>query len=372
MIMSAAPTTNVALPGPLGRFAAATAANLQVPLEIPTLLGLGALSAASRGRWQVRVADGWTEPLALYVAALAESGARKSAALTRVWAPLVAREAELREAGRDELLRRQVHHEVDQLRARDALESATTDEQRAAAAERLAELDRTQPQPLRLWCEHVTGPALAEILATPGDARALVSDGHALRDLATGPDLGLLLGAYDGGRVRLDRASKPSLDIREPFLAVLAVDTPDLPARIDRRRSLLERFLFAVPEVAFGSRQVPEPAVPAEVTAQWDRTLRALLDAALAAQAVTELTLAPDAAEEFAAFVETGRLGLDLAEIPSWAAKHPGRTARIAALLALAENPGHTEVGVEHMRAAVALAEPLAEHARLALGAVAR
>lgn len=388
------PTTTpnpATLTGSAGRMATAVTAQYQLPVELTTVAALGVLSAATRGRWRVQAGPGWTESLALYTAGLAEPGTRKSAVLRDLTAPIVAREWELEDETAAAHVRARVGREIATRRLDIALETAThgSDAERGPAAEEAIAIRRRmdamgEPRRVQLWFAGATPEGLLTLLAGQGGAGAHFGDGELLRSMGGGrgawstpAGLELLLKAYNGDPLRVHRVDRPSVELGEPFLAIGLLAQPEVVAEAVRNpailhRGLLARFLFAVAGPVLGTRGTDAPDVPDEVAAGWDTTVRGILDVALAAEAVTELELTPEAGEVFTAFrtgweprlhPETG----DLAVISSWASKHPGRVVRIAALLALADDPGTTAVGVEHVRAAVGLAETHAAAARAVL-----
>lgn len=388
------PTTTpnpATLTGSAGRIAAAVTAQYQLPVELTAVAALGVLSAATRGRWRVQAGPGWTESLALYTAGLAEPGTRKSFVLRTLTAPIVEREWELEDETAAAHVRARVGREIATRRLDIALETAThgSDAERGPAAEEVIAIRRRmdatgEPRRVQLWFAGATLEGLLMLLAGQGGAGAHFGDGELLRSMGGGrgarstpSGLELLLKAYNGDPLRVHRVDRPSVELSEPFLTIGLLAQPEVVAEAVRNpailhRGLLTRFLFAVAGPVLGTRGTDAPDVPAEVAAEWDRTVRGVLDTALAAEAVTELELTPEAGEVFTAFrasweprlhPETG----DLAVISSWASKHPGRVVRIAALLALAEDPGTTAVGVEHVRAAVGLAETHAAAARAVL-----
>ncbi|ONH62362.1 hypothetical protein CcI49_02995 [Frankia sp. CcI49] len=372
-----------ALPGGAGRIATTVAASAQLPTALTALAALSMLSAATRGRWRVRLAPDWTESLALYTAGLAGPGRGKSYALWPLAAPIFEKDWELEQARLRALPRDR------DITAR--LEAAIETGTHGAHGERGPAL--TEPiDPVRLWFADVTPDYLPAFLARHGGTSAHFGDGELLRAVAETDDSAgrtTLVKAYDGDRLRVDRLGQPSdefgsaelvtADLDEPFLAVAVLAQPDLLGEAQRNptlRPLLARFLFAVAPPIVGTRSLDAPEVPSDVTAQWDRTVRALLGTALAAETVTELELTPEAGEVFTAFragweprlhPETG----DLAVIAPWASKYPGTVARIAALLALADDPATAQVGVEHMTAAVKLAKTHVAGARAVLAGAA-
>lgn len=371
-----------ALPGPLGRITTAVAAETQTPPDLAALAGLGTLSAATHGRWRVQIAPGWTETLALYTATLGNPGSRKSTVLHAVTKPLATREVELHEESKAARTRYQhaqawVDQAIDaaaraDAHAEDAIARATT------AMQALAGLEK----PRERWTHFgdIDHEHLLELLANQDGVGAQISGDHTLLETvlhetgqSRGRGLHTLCHAYDGGRIRIE--GKPGgTTIDHPFLALILTAPPDILVNDhpEQAQRLLNRFLFAVPEFHIGTRDGRTSVAADEIHAEWDATVRALLDASFARDGVTTLELDPDAQ----AVLHRYRTELeprlrprhgDLAGITGWANKHPGRTARIAALLSLAEDPATELVAGSHMQNAVDLAEYFTAHARTAL-----
>lgn len=383
------------LPGPLGRIATAVAASTQTPVDLAALAGLGVLSAATRGRWRVQAGPDWTEQLALYVAALADSGARKSAVLDAIAEPFMTRDRELRTEGAAEHLLAAGRFKAARQRAENAVKAAgqigVPEEVRAAAeadlqatAQELAGLD--EPAETQLWFDDATVESMGSLLACQGGASAHLSDegglvsalsGRYSKGGGSGVNLDLLLKAYDGKTVRVNRVTRGLVDIERPFLAIAMVVQPDVVAQANtvvemRERGLLPRFLFVLPPSNLGGRDLYGPPVPNEVRAEWDGVVRKVLDASLDTADTVRLLLDGDATRQFENFRRRYEPRLnpdhgDLSDITAWASKHPGRVARTAALFALAEDPHRTWVGGEHMRAAVGMVDYLVAHARASL-----
>lgn len=367
---STAMTTALATPyGPLGRFTAALSVQTQAPVDLAVLMALGTLSAATHGRWHVRIGPDRVEPLALHTAALAPSGTRKSAVFAAITRSLLDRERQLIEATRIE-------------RAAAAAARAIHD---AISETEEVELVETPRPAQRLAFGGVQAGELAALLSEHGGTGAIVYDGgDLLDDLAhrAGDDdrrfaLRTLAAGHEGTRLRFadGQDSQDSIDIPHPFLAVVLTGVPDViaDAHPDVCEDLLPQFLFALPASPIGWRAVDVPSVPEDVQAAWNRAVGDLIEVALAADKVSELALDPQAEQIFTAFrhawweprlhPETG----DLADIQPWAARLPGQLVRIAALLTLADDPHGTTVAARHVRTALTMAEPLTAHARAAL-----
>ncbi|ABW14390.1 hypothetical protein Franean1_5027 [Parafrankia sp. EAN1pec] len=360
------------------------------PASAATLAALGTLSAATRGRWRIKAGPSWTEPLALYVAAVADPGEHSGTVLRAVAAPLLEAERLAHASRADDHRKALRRHHVAQRRYETAVEAAAqapaaqAREANERVIEAIEDLARhPEPDDQRITVGHVEPRALPVLLAAEGGALAqLATSGGLLAAIADPGDaedgwvaLFTLLRAYDGQALSIDREPDLHVHVEEPFMALVVTLTPEeiaSPSARQHLRGLLPRLLFAAPAPMAGTRTTDSPAMPDEVNTVWAGAVRGVLDAALRADGITMVELEPAAREIFEVFragweprlhPETG----DLADIQTWATKHPGRAARIAALLALAEDPATTTVGVEHVWAAVNLAEVHMAHARVAL-----
>src|SRR5205823_14497000 len=106
-------------PDGLARYVEAVAAHLQVPVDGPALMAIAVLSAACAKRIRIRrVADGYEQPLNLYLLGLGDPGERKSQIVSEVVRPLRAFEASEAERLREAILRDAQRRQVDEERAR--------------------------------------------------------------------------------------------------------------------------------------------------------------------------------------------------------------------------------------------------------------
>src|SRR5690606_19227529 len=83
------------LPQPLRSWVTETAEALQVPSDLPALLGLAALSGLAARNCEILVSPSWTEPINLYAACLLDPANRKSPVFDSAWAPIKKIEAEM-------------------------------------------------------------------------------------------------------------------------------------------------------------------------------------------------------------------------------------------------------------------------------------
>ena len=381
-----------ALPGVVGRLARAVAATTETAPDLAAFAGLATLAAATRGAWEIRVDNDWVEQTCLYVAALADSGERKSAVVGIATAPL--RKVE-RDAAGDDLGRSQ--REILTKRFAAAIDTAARapegerDEAEREAAELEAQLEALEFQILG---DDVTPEALAARMHRQGGPLAIISDEGGLLGTVAGrysanvPNVDLILKAYNGAYARVDRASKPSITISRPILTIGLIVQPDVIAEAAKvrafvQRGLLARFLFALPATRVGTRPGGAPPMAPEVKAEWAAVIEKIFAAGreiTARREVGVIRCDPDARQLFERWRTLGghesrlhaELG-DLTDLRQWASKLPGALVRVAGLFALAERPGETQsrITLAEMRAALDLAPYLVEHAREVLASTA-
>jgi len=241
----------------------------------------------------------------------------------------------------------------------------------------------------RLLVDDCTPEKLSDILAEQGGRIALLTSEGGPFDMMAGryskPGMGnfeVYLKGYSGEDVRVDRVSRPPVFVREATITIGITAQPDVLRDLASGpgfdgRGLLARFLYSVPWSFMGSRSChPEP-IPPSVRSIYQARVMDLLEAPTPEEPRI-LRLCPEARAVFDAYRE--RLedqrnpGGRLLPIKGWAAKLEGQTARIAALLHLADMAGvnvegaDPEIGPDVMERAIMLGGYYLEHALAAFG----
>lgn len=379
------------MPGPVGRIVDAVAASTQTPRDLAAFTALAALSIATRGRYRIVVRPGWVEQTALYVVALADSGARKTAVVRAVGEPLFTLEREARRGQRDDYLAAAAAYRILERQAKAAEDAAakplTDPVKRDAAmtvARDLAVTFGSTPKPseFRLLADDVTPEKLAMLMADQGGPMGVLSaEGGLLGTLAgrysdnASANVDLVLKAYDAEPVRVDRVGRASVDLERPFLAMGLIVQPDVIAeatkvRVFTERGLLPRVLYSLPRTTVGTRALDAPDVPTEMAVAWHVCLTRIYSEA-PSEGQVALNLDGEARKALDAFRADLEPRLhpdigDLTRICAWASKLPGALIRIAGLFALVDGAGLLIRG-EHMTAAVDLGDYLIAHALAAL-----
>lgn len=378
------------LPEWLADMAQAVATSTQTPPVLAVMVALSVLSTVLQRRFEVAPrADAYREALALWTLGTAPSGARKTAVLGALQAPLVAWE----KLTRDRLRRELVRVSVARLSAKKRIEKLMADAAKAEdSSKREAvrlEIEREEldmPDELhapRLFCGDVTTERLQSMLAEHGERIGVLSDEPGLFLIMSGlysggtANLDVFLQGYSGSPMRIDRATR-EVRMDRPALSIGLMIQPGILADVSNNRrfrdsGLMARFLYAMPASNVGHRDVRHRApVPDDVSARYSRNLLALLEGEPAPVRAARVLPMTEAAEELwlelAEDVELAmRMGGSLDGINDWAAKLPGQVARIAALLELAETGLDAEqVDIGAAARAVRLGRLLIPHAQAA------
>jgi putative DNA primase/helicase len=355
-----------ALPSVLRAFVGDVARVRQVPTDLPGMMTLGVVAASVARRALVRIGTSHTEPLNLYVAAVAASGERKSPALRDCLEPiyLVQREQQrtAEPAHRAAVERRAAQlKRLEHLRSEAAREDDASERERIIAeAEELARELPLEPIMPRLVVDDRTPERLEVDLAEQGGALLLASEeagslfamaaGRYARD--GGDQTETLLKAYDGGRIDTHRITRALVVCEDPALSVVVTPQPIILERLRdhpalHHRGLLPRFAWALPASLCGERlyDMSAQAEPA-VHHAYTQTMRRLLGLRRAAHAErpSVLNLHGSALAVWKKYADRVEVELGdggrLAPIAEWASKQAGRVARIAGGWHLVETVG--------------------------------
>lgn len=376
-------------PQNLWTFVDAVAESLQVPRDMVFLLVLSILSTASGGRWQARISQDWSEPLALMTVTSMMSGSRKSGTVKAVAAPLFEVERDLVAQAAPQVTEQKVLKdlrtaELEKLKRKGTDGKADAEANVIAAAAAVDEIDEIVMP--RLLADDITPERLGGLMAEQGGRMGVISAEGTIFAILAGryssgqPNLDLVLKAHAGDPVRVDRTSRPPLMLDDPFLAIGVTVQPDIieglaETRLFRGSGLLARFLFATPEDLVGSRNLDAEPVPEKVKRAYAAGVKAMARAAWSRDEPVELSLTPEAAKILRAFrgemePRLSARGGDLAEIRDWASKLPGHLVRIAALLTLFDNARATEISGTAMDGARELADYLISEALTAFDTI--
>ncbi|WP_345427330.1 YfjI family protein, partial [Pseudonocardia xishanensis] len=379
-----------ALPSWVRDWVAAEAEATQTPVDLAACCALGVLAACAGGRAVVIARPGWTEPVNLYLLPVLPPASRKTAVVNAATAPLYAAESDLAEQVSGELVEAATLREVAEKAASRAMQAAAN-----AAPERREELTAEAvsastaaqaidvPRVPRLIADDVTPEAVGSLLADHGGRLAIISAEGGLFDVMGGkysagvPSLDVWLKGHSGDPLRVDRKGRPSEYVRAPALTLLLTVQPAVLAAVAgngafRGRGLTARFLYALPPDNVGHRRIGAPPVPPEISAAWDKHVRALVVEFAGWTDPAQLRLDDDAAEYLLDLERTIEPRLardgDLAGIREWAGKSVGAVLRIAALLHVAgvDSAFRRPISRDTLASAAVIGEYFTDHAQAA------
>lgn len=391
--------------GPLAEHVTTIAEHFQTPLDLVAIPLIATIAATVRGRAQVTIYDGWTEPLNLYTAVLASAGETKSPALAVVTAGLRELERIAQIEAAPEIAAAEQERRIAEGRLSKAEKAAIAGKDDAdhlrnearIARDALGQLD-TKVLP-RYLAGDVTAEGLVRLLAEQGGVMAsLTSEGGLFDTLAGGryssgmANLDAVLQAHDGREpILVDRKTGDPIRVEHPCLTLGLAVQPQVLAAAGKSdaamgRGFFARFLFSYPQSRVGSRRVVDRPPLAESSAGIAGVIRRI-DRRLSRSTANSFagiagvpykddfslsSLSIDTFHAYRRVLEPRRHPVtgDLAGLGGWVAKLDGQIARLAALIQLIYLPDTPAipaepavVSVEAMTAACQLGDYFTAHA---------
>jgi DNA polymerase-1 len=270
------------LPGVLREWALAQAHELQVPVDLPALLGMGMVSAGIARKVVAKVRPGFSEPVNTYAMIALAPGERKTQTFKKAVAPVRVYQKQLREEAKPviaaaESERRQLEHRLNILekkaaKAEDPDAREAVKEEARALAEQLAAF--VVPALPLLVTDDDTPENLTKTIAEQG-GRLLVAaaEGTVINNIhqySEKPNLEIFLKGHGGDDLTSGRVTRGRADVDDPALSIALAVQPDViiglaevPAL--RGRGFLARWLYSFPSSKVGQRECGAAAVPEAV-----------------------------------------------------------------------------------------------------------
>ena len=379
------------LPGVMGEMVAAVARSTQTPEAASVMCALAILATVAQRAYEVApFGDEYRETLSLWTMAALASGARKTAIIGALAAPIHRYEKLERDRLRAEIARVNSRRLV----AKKRIEALTQQAAKAGDAHEREQLrqqiedeELATPDELRaprLSTGDVTPERLQALIAEHGERMTVLSDEPGIFQILAGQysggvaNIDAFLQSHSGAPFRVDRAGREA-HVDRPALSFGLMIQPGILAELAgvrrfRDSGLLARFLFVIPESLVGMRDVRSRiGIPPALRDEWEHLIFALLPRTDPAPpgAPIILDLSSEARELWLLFSEKVERnqgdGGRFESISDWSGKLPGAVARIAALLELGQSRGEARtVGADCMRRAVRLASLLIPHAEAA------
>ena len=213
-----------------------------VPETLTTIEVLSAISTAIGKGLYVESRTGRKTPLGLYVNGFARSGTGKTESLKLAFKPIYDKQRELRESWKKELPEIDANLDVNKARLTFLMKNAgkgklTPDESSEIVRlkEEIQKLETEKNSPPSIWTGDATLAAMRDILDLNSCQLSFLSDdaGKALQNLLGEhsnlkmPEDNILLSCYSGTDLTVDRVSKGSIFLPEPWANLFWLAQPD-------------------------------------------------------------------------------------------------------------------------------------------------
>ena len=372
------------LPVSLKEYSAAVAKNIQVPIDMTAAAALAVAAICVQGKFEVNVKPGWNEPLNLYIVETANPSERKSPVVKAMTYPLYRYTKQYNEEQAVEISEYRTRHNILQAavnRLTDQASKGKADTEEVLEKEReLMELEKHPVKPLRLLADDATPEALTSLMAENNGKMAVISSEGGLFDMAAGQyndhvNIDVLLKAFTGDSIMIDRKGRPSEQIDRPCLTMLLTVQPSVLNTVMenetfRGRGFLARILYTLPRSMVGQRKFETESVPHVVREGYEVLLNALLSISVP-EFPEQIRLSKPAyleAKQFAEALEK-QLPDELEELQDWAGKYHGQVMRVAGILHCCrydKDAAKYPIDLETMQAAERIGEYFLSHAKVA------
>lgn len=355
------------------------AQELQVPVDLPAMLALTALSTAAAKRAEVFLTRTWREQLCLYLVCALPPGAGKSPAFGQMLGPLTELEIELLADSATRIGEQRTRRAVAEKLYKKAIDNATTGMAEALAAGEELARHVVDAEP-RLFVDDLTVEKMGAMMRDQGGRLAIVSTEGGLFDQMAGryndkakASLDPYLQMWSGDTVRVDRIGRDSVIIDKPALTIgITVQPSVLQALAERpelkSRGLTARFMYALPASNVGWRNMTvEAHLADDIAERYHDNLQRLWRSLADLTPPMRIEVDHDAKAMFMAWrqeLETQRRpGGDLAPLTEWSTKVESSVVRVAGLLHIAAGKGQSAIDVADMSAALDVGRYWIDHA---------
>lgn len=385
------------LPDWAGEYARAVAADTETPLELAVGMILATCATACARRMKVVVSKSHSEPCNLWIVVALPPGNRKSSVQSAATAPLIEWERAQNEDMREDILRKTSERKTMEARIKDLRNKSARnkDEKKSKdfmeqAADIEVDLPKIPSAP-RLWTSDATPERLGTLLEENFECLGWMSSEGGVFDQLEGrysggiPNLDLVLKAHSGDPERVDRGSRPPVDLEYPRLSFGISPQPDVLKGLTskpgfRGRGLLARFLYFLPPSPLGYRTFEAFPVPENVKRAYMEGIHAMLNWTPDTDKKNKIhphvvRISEDALalrHEFALAIEHQmRPWGNLEHFSDWASKAPGAAIRMAGVLHGIKHahgrPWEHDIDQDTMKAALEIISVSVKHSLAAL-----
>lgn len=376
----------------LRNFSACTCASLQVPLDMPSVSSLAMTSLCAQRKFRVHPQARHYEPVNLYAVIVARPSERKSPTVAVAAHPIYQHQHDENEHRRLRVEEYRTKKDLLQRRIESIKKSASSgktarngslnaeDDIRLLQQE-LIDLEKAPIDYISLTADDITMEALTSKMAANGEKMALISSEGGLFNVLSGlytggiSNIDILLKAWSGDHVEVDRKNRGNEILRNPALTILLMVQPKILEAVMNNaefagRGLNARFLYSIPQSLVGARAFDAPDIPQEVIDDYNNLLLRILAIPDTGEPRT-IECTDEARDELRKIHDEiePRLIADLEPMGDWAGKYEGTVIRIAGLLHICdhvERAAEIPIPGETIRRASKIGEYFLAHAKTA------
>jgi len=380
------------LPDWAGNYAESVAGFMQVQDEMVLMLTLSALSTALNGKAKIEITPGRTDTINLWTVSVLEPGARKSGTLKKIIEPINMYVKQKREETEPLRIRKKQEKELLEQELQGLKKDYNKDKKIKPSIMRKAEeIEELEVPPIpKMILQDVTPQALVRELEKYNETISIISDEGEIFKIAGGrydgkggANLEIFNKGWDGGSYNVTRVGEEEdVTLTEPTIVMGLAVQPQVFNGLTNKNSFksegfIPRFLPVFPEKMTGYRKTgyDQPPLDMEARQKYIKGLTSLLRTEFPEEPhiINFSKEALDVFYKFESELENEKREGGLLEcVVDWGEKLAGNTARVAAILHLADNvtPGKPFTGwgkpisKEAMERAISLAWKLIPHAK--------
>lgn len=344
-----------AFANPIRAYIEAVAEELQVPIDMVATGVLTVISLCNQGKYLIEGKEGWKEPVNLYTLIIARPSERKSPTMVKITKPLVEYEKEENERRKNDIrnsknLMEMYENKLKTLKNKYGRKNEDEQKIITQIQEINQEIDNLEVvNYLRLFVDDITPEALVSVMKENNEKIGMFSDEGGIFSTLAGrysnniPNIEIVLKAFNGTNVSVDRKGREPEKLNNPYLTILLFIQPIVLENMFqnnefRGKGLCARFIYCYPKSKIGMRNINSKTVNRETEEQYKNIIKKLVQKDTKEAQILKLSEeAYMISQQFAERIEKG-LREELKPIEEWVGKFHGLVLRIAANLHLVEN----------------------------------
>ena len=274
----------------------------QTPIDMAGVVALAILALSIQRKYQIEGKPDWLEQLNLYFCVVAPPSERKSAVINHLIKVIHIFEMNYNEAHALELEKSELEYQAlitkKNKLAKDVEKGKAPPSELDEVITKLNGFNRLHK--LILAVDDVTPEVLANKLKEQDESLAIISSEGGIFDIISGAyskivNIDILLKAYSGDFVRVDRIGRESISLKKPKLTILLMVQPKVLETIMNNsifagRGLNARFLYSIPNSKVGTRKLTTKPIDEDTKEAFYKLINSILNENPNAKEIITLT----------------------------------------------------------------------------------